>query len=179
MTHKILKSNNQVLPRNTVRAWTPDEVARGALIKARQEYMEALEAALGLACAEDDFDESELTPTFEAYADQVEDGLEGTPDDELPPTPEALENYVGPRLLFPRGADDVMSRGKVVKHARDNSGNPMGRANGNPILDTREYIVEFEDGTEAELSANAIAQNMYAQYDPGGNCYVMFDSIVD
>ena len=56
MIHKILKSIGQVLPRNTVRAWTPDEVARGALIKARQEYMEALEAALGLACAEDEFD---------------------------------------------------------------------------------------------------------------------------
>ena len=103
MTHKTLKSNGQVLPRSTIRAWTPDEEASGALIKARQEYMEALEAALGPACAEGDFDESELTPTFETYADQVEDGLEGTPDDELPPTPEALDNYVGARLLLPRG----------------------------------------------------------------------------
>ena len=37
MTHKILKSNGQVLPRNTVRAWTLDEEASGALIKARQD----------------------------------------------------------------------------------------------------------------------------------------------
>ena len=70
MTYKILKSNGRVLPRNIVGTWTPDEEDNGALIKARQEYMEALEAALEPACAEEDFDESELTPTFEAYADQ-------------------------------------------------------------------------------------------------------------
>ena len=52
---------------------------------------------------------------------------------------------------LPRGADDVMARGKVVKRARDDAGNPVGRANNNPILDTREYVFEFEDETEAEL----------------------------
>ena len=64
---------------------------------------------------------------------------------------------------MPRGADDQMALGKVVKRARNDAGDPMGRANDNPILDTREYVVEFDDGTEAELAANAIAQNMYAQ----------------
>lgn len=28
------------------------------------------------------------------------------------------------------------------------------------------------------MSANTIAQNMYAQCDPDGNCYVLFDSFV-
>ena len=37
----------------------------------------------------------------------------------------------------------------------------------------------FEDGTEAELTANAIAQSMYAQCDPDGNQYLMLNSIVD
>ena len=49
----------------------------------------------------------------------------------------------------------------------------------NPILDTRGYIVEFEDDEQAELAANNIAQSMYDQCDPEGNQYVMFDSIVD
>ena len=39
----------------------------------------------------------------------------------------------------------------------------------NPILDTRKYIVQFNDGDEAELAANVIATNMYAQCDPEGN----------
>ena len=39
--------------------------------------------------------------------------------------------------------------------------------------------MEFEDGTEAEVMANAIAQSMYAQCDPNGNQYLMIDSILD
>ena len=57
--------------------------------------------------------------------------------------------------------------------------NVIRRAHDNPILDTRRYVVAFENGEEAELSANAIAQSMYAQCDPEGNQYVLFDSIVD
>ena len=37
----------------------------------------------------------------------------------------------------------------MVKHARDNAGNPMGRV-------IREFIVEFEDGTESEFSATLL-----------------------
>ena len=40
-------------------------------------------------------------------------------------------------------------------------------------------MIEFEDGTTSELAANVIAQSMYAQCDPDGNTYVLFDSIVN
>ena len=85
--------------------------------------------------------------------------------------------YIGAKLQLPRG--DAMGHGKVIKRSCDNDGNVVGRANENPILDTREYCVEFDDGHQAELTANAIAQSMYAQCDPEGNTYVMFDSFVD
>ena len=54
-----------------------------------------------------DFEENDLTPNFEYYADD-EDGFEGTADETLPPkllppTPEADDNYVGAELLLPRG----------------------------------------------------------------------------
>ena len=45
----------------------------------------------------------------------------------------------------------------------------MGHANPKPILDSRQYVVEFEDGTEDELMANTIAQRMYDQCEPDGN----------
>ena len=126
LTHKILKSNGQVLARNTVRAWTPDEESNPSLIQARKDYMVSMEATMGPACTEDDFEVEDVTPVYEAYADQDEDGLEGTPDDDLPPTPEAGDNYVGARLLLPRGADVETALGKVVKRARDNSGTLLG-----------------------------------------------------
>ena len=50
----------------------------------------------------------------------------------------------------------------MLKRARDSDDNVIGRANENPILDTRGYIVEFEDGEQAELAANTIAQIIYA-----------------
>ena len=72
-----------------------------------------------------------------------------------------------------------MSQGRVPKRARDNARNPTCRADNNPIKDSREYTVKFEDGQQAELAANVTAQSMYAQCDPDGNMYVVFDSITD
>ena len=55
----------------------------------------------------------------------------------------------------------------------------MGTAHENPILNTRQYIVEFNDGDEAELAANVIATNMNAQCDPDRNQYVLLDYLID
>jgi DUF917 family protein len=54
-----------------------------------------------------------------------------------------------------------------------------GKANQNPILDTRTYDVEFPDGQMAEISANVIAQNMYAMCDLEENQYLLLAGIVD
>ena len=84
---------------------------------------------------------------------------------------------MGVSLELPLGND--LAQGMVTKRSRDNDGNVIGRAHDSPILNTREYIVEFETGEEAELSANAITQSMYTQCNLEGNQYVLFDSIVD
>ena len=39
--------------------------------------------------------------------------------------------------------------------------NPIGTANNNPILDTRQYSVEYLDGHEEAMYANLIAEHMY------------------
>ena len=72
-----------------------------------------------------------------------------------------------------------MARGRVTAWKRDLDGNPKGVTNANPILDTREYVVTFDDGDLTELNANLIAALMYAQCDPDGNQYVLLDSIID
>jgi hypothetical protein len=70
-------------------------------------------------------------------------------------------------------------KGRVTSWKRDKDGNPVGLANTNPILDTREYTFTFDDGDETVLIANLIAEAMYAQCDPDGNQYVLLDSIID
>ena len=142
--------------------------------------MAAIHSHMGRAAEPADFPRAELTPDFQYYANDDENGFTGNPDeieDVEIPTPEAQDNCVGVSLELPLG-DDV-AQGNVTKRARGNDGNVIGRAHDNPILDTRKYIVAFEDGEEAELSANATAQSMYAQCDPEGNQYVSFGSIVD
>ncbi len=41
------------------------------------------------------------------------------------------------------------------------------------------YEVEYVDGHKASLSANAIAENLFAQVDDEGNRFVLLDAIAD
>ena len=146
----------------------------------RVSFMKQLNSCIGHAAKLSDFPLNDLTPEFEYYADGIEDGFQGTPDEikeAPPPTPEASENYIGSQLQLPHGQS--LAQGRVLKLACDSDDNSIGRSNENPILDTRGYVVGFGDGEKAELAANNISQSMYAQCDPDGNQYFMFDSIVD
>ncbi len=72
-----------------------------------------------------------------------------------------------------------MTRGRVTARKRDVDGNPKGHANTNPILDTHEYTVTFNDGDVTDLTVNLIAESMYAQCDTDGNQYVLLDSLTN
>ena len=68
---------------------------------------------------------------------------------------------------FPRDGE-VPDLARVVKRLQDKDGISIGTTNDNPILDFRIYEVEYPDGHRASLSANAIAENLFAQvYDEG------------
>ena len=59
-----------------------------------------------------------------------------------------------------------MSRQKWVR--MDHLGNPLGKAHANPLLDTREYEVQLEDGTYDSYFGNIITENLYSQCDAEG-----------
>jgi hypothetical protein len=92
-------------------------------------------------------------------------------------TPKTGDNYSSAELMLPKGG--VLVKGRVILRKRDRDGNPIGRANDNPILDTKSYIVKFDDGDQTELTANMIAESLYLQCDPNGNQYVLLEEIVD
>ena len=52
-------------------------------------------------------------------------------------------------------------------------------ANENPILDSRMYKVEYQDGMKASLVANYIVENLFTQVDQEGNRHVLLDKIID
>ncbi len=68
---------------------------------------------------------------------------------------------------------------KVKRRVRDEEGNPVGRADNNPLLDSRKYKVEYVNRHVEELTANAIAENLIAQVDEEGQRQMMMSEIID
>ena len=62
-----------------------------------------------------------------------------------------------------------MRAARVKQLAIDVGGRPVGTPHENPIMDTRENIVEFPDVLEAKYLVNVIAENMWTQCDVEGN----------
>jgi hypothetical protein len=87
------------------------------------------------------------------------------------------DNYLSAEISIPCGG--TLVKGHVTSQKKDKGGNPIGLANANPFLDTREYTFIFDDGDETILNANLIAEAMYAQCNPDRNQYVLLDSIID
>ena len=54
-----------------------------------------------------------------------------------------------------------MPSGTVKRRKRNIDGTLVGTSNENPMLDTREYLVELSDDSEETYSANTIVLNMY------------------
>ena len=67
----------------------------------------------------------------------------------------------------------------VTKRLRDESGSPIGRRHGNPILDSRLYEVEFSYGEKMSLAENEISENMFDQVDEQGHRHVIMDKLFD
>jgi hypothetical protein len=81
---------------------------------------------------------------------------------------EQLDKHLNAELIFDVGTGNER-KGRVVKRAKGTSGEPIGRAHSNPLFDTREYVVEFTDGSTENYFANVIAKCMYTQVDSEGN----------
>ena len=120
----------------------------------------------------------ENDPDFQAEFDNIVNDPK-VPEADEGFTPDVFDDtYLNMELAVPRDGDGP-EFAKVTRRLRDKDGLPIGKANSNPILDTRMYEVEYPDGYKASLAANAIAENMFAQVDDEGNRHVLFDAITD
>jgi hypothetical protein len=90
---------------------------------------------------------------------------------------DTYDQYVGAQVRVPIG--DYIRTGKVMWHTRALDGTVKGRANGNAMMDTRKYKIEFSDGSSDEYTANTIAENMYAQCDEDVDQLNLTECIVD
>ena len=111
------------------------------------------------------------------YDDDDGNGVPHTKECKDEPSPITYDTYIGAEVVLPKG--NGMVSGTVKSRVKDFEGLPIGKADKNPILDTRVYNVEFSDGENAELGPNIIVECMYAQCDIEGNQYRLMDRIVD
>jgi hypothetical protein len=91
---------------------------------------------------------------------------------------EAIDKYLNVELIMNMGTNDERC-GCVIKRSRGLDGEAIGQAHANPLFDTREYEVEFTDGTRERYQANIITKNMYAQVDNEGNQYFLLQEITN
>ncbi len=120
----------------------------------RRKFDESIEHHLWPAALPQDFPSEDLTPD-PAYFDDT-----NTTDPEYGDTeimPKIGDNYLSAELMLPKGG--VMVKGRVTACKRNRDSNPVGCANDNPILDTRSYIVDFDDGDQTKLTTNMIAES--------------------
>ena len=89
------------------------------------------------------------------------------------------DHYINMELGIPRGREGDMELGTVKRRAVDRDGKPVGKAHTNPLLDHRQYEVEFHDGRIETMTANIIAENLLAQVDEEGRRHLMIDEIED
>ena len=164
MTAKILKKTGEVVPGSNIRPLMLEEMDNTDLKEQRRNFDEAVIANLDEPAAETNFLVKDLTPTYDAYVDNI---TERTPDslwEDLKPTPEANENYMNAYVMLP--CSRTKSRWRVIEGKRDTDGNHVEQANENPILDSCHYLVKFKYGEFNELTENFIAESIYAIDDP-------------
>ena len=179
-TSKILKPNGQTVYTSSFRSMNADEVINPDEIKERQSINQQLVARLGKPLSPQELqqlDPEAITPEYPLYQGDSDDPTFSPAEDMDDVTPEEFDYYVGASVTLNKGG--TQKTGFVRKRARNNSGELIGKSNPNPILDTRNYEVEFFDGDVGEYTANVIAESMWAHCDAEGNQYLLLDSIVD
>jgi len=176
MCYWVLMDDGQVLARTTVQQVTSDDIQNPTTQERMHSYTLKITERLN--------DRNHIIPTpaeglvLDDEATDENDEPEGEAQPELDDyTDKAYNAYIGAELLVLHG--DSYITGHVIKRPRDDNGNPVGRRHTNPLLDTREYQVQFGDGSIAEYTANLIAENIYAQCNPEGHYQVVFKEITD
>jgi hypothetical protein len=193
MSYWILTIAGRVISRTTVQRITNLEGGTDEVRERCKEYNERIKTLMR--------DENHVIPEAEDerqlqdwddYTDAPDDAFEEEfnssisdakiPDADTTFTPDVFDDtYLNKEIAIARGAggNEDVQYGKVTKRLRDAEGRPIGTAHDNPLLDTREYSVEFLDGHKESLSANLIAQHLFSQIDEEGNRHVLLDDIID
>ena len=172
MTYWILTESGTVIARSTVQHITISDMATDAMKTRVQTFDTNLTAHLAddnfavhlpghvFYLQDEDVDDIAASlahiPTAAEYGDMLQTEKLEADDTEF----ESFDKYIGAEFFVNDNGESVPA--KVVKRARDDAGNPIGKHHSNPLMDTRAYDCELGDGTVYRYSANVITENIFA-----------------
>ena len=184
MCYWILPASGVPIARTAIQALTEDEVATVEVQQTVKAYDESIQAKIGDSAFEDDLpvpSQCKMHPEAEEEDDGGATFKPFAPSYAMPEADEFdVETYdacLQAEVLLPQG--DHLVAGTVVGRKRDHDGNPLGKRNPNPILDTRIYEVQFPDGHVLDYAANVIAESIFLQVDDEGNQFLLLQEIID
>lgn len=179
MASKIFLPNCQIIVRSSVIPLSVEDKNNPIVSKQLLEYDESIKRLLGSRAAgipldDDDFDPEEVA--FIPYADDDRGEEPVVPDRDLFDD-DTYHRFISAQVRMSVGGE--WKEGTVIARKRDEDGNLIGKSNKNVVLDTSLYDVKFDDGLIEAVSANAIAENIYARIDEEGNVHELFEEIID
>ncbi len=184
MTYWVLPISCIPIARSSVFPLSEDDKLTATVSSRIVDFDKAVDAKIGDSVKDDDLaDEFGIIADipielfFEEPTTEPAENESSMPEADEYYSPEAFDQYLTANVLLDRGGDGQL--GTVKRRKRDVEGNPVGRSNPNPLLDSREYEVEFPDGSIDVLTANAIAESMYSQVDQEGNSFSVLSEISD
>jgi hypothetical protein len=174
----VLPPSGTPIARTTVQPITKDDLASAEIKILLQNY--DAEIAIKLGSTDVSADPKDLRLYLE---DEDNDEIDNEPFEPEAQTPnvdnfeaDTYDELLLAEPLLPRGTSLTPSR--VIGRKRDEDGNPVGTYNRNPLLNTRVYLVEFNDGHVAEYGANTIAEAIYNQVNDAGFQEALFTDVI-
>lgn len=183
LAFQILTDTGHVVTRKSVWAVSDDDRKTPQVMALIQNLAMKVNERLGDDQGDNDPDLSDVFPIppgdffdEDELVDPIEPDARAVPEqDDF--TPEAYDEYLAATIALPHGGEP--SKATVISRRHGADGNPIGRRNNNPLLDTREYEVQFADGSIDTFTANVIAENLYSQVDAEGLAFSVMKEIVD
>jgi len=159
----LLPISGVPIARSTVQGITEVELRNPEIIDALQKMDESIHNKLG--AHDDDFPfELDRQGLVQELRDADDEGIYEPlePEADRPKIDdydeETYDRLISAEVVLPKGEYQHIAR--VIGRKRDQEGNPIGKYNKNPILDTTVYEVEFPDNTIRDYAANVLAEAM-------------------
>jgi hypothetical protein len=190
----LTASRAKVIARSTVQHITAPEQLHESIARRLKDFQEQLNERLDDAgfVIDNVFDNENVLQDEDLNVDPAYGDGSKTPTDEeyrmhtKPPErpdedeieSEAYDKYIGAEMLVDFGVEG-QKRATVKQRVRDFDGNLFGKSHKNPMLDTTEYVIEYEDGTSDRMFANTITESIYTQVNDEGRQFVLLKEITD